>query len=609
MNQLAFYLLWSAKHFFLLGLMLAAAGSLGWWQVRRLPALTAWEKAALGLALGFGSFSFGLFGLGILGGLYRPLIWGMTIGLALHGLWIAARKMRRARLSSWPMAVILAAGLAYASLLFVSAQFPPSQWDAIGYHLPFARESLAGHRIAPVQGISTPIMPALNHMLFVWALALGDDILAQMVECTLLLLSGLVLFAWGERQGRPVGGLLIALLWLAQPLVKWIGTAAYIDVGLTCFAWLGIYLLNLHRLERDERLLRNGLLLLAMAAACKVSGLFFLGLGGLYGLWAIGRGRMPVKSAAAVLWPAVAMAIPWYALIWHHTGNPVWPMFMQWSRPGWRGGEGSWENFQVFFGGSGVEKTPVNFLRLPELLLRQQPRFFMDGGLGYWPIMALYPAMWGAAIWKKSVRWWMGWFTLYLVFWFWTASYLRYLMPVIPVLIVGLYECVASGVESLWRRRWLRWAMAGLIIAGAAFWRPNLPSMAGKLSLAKLPPATSEDRVRWLARVDGYDAASFIAREAEPDDRVYLFGGNYIGYYVERPLAGWYARIDEDEAGRMRWPGGPQWRGELERHRPRWLLVIHRGLQPPAEGPFPGQEGMDYRLVFSSGMSFVFRRD
>src|SRR5439155_22708409 len=106
-------------------------------------------------------------------------------------------------------------------------------------------ENLQAHRLVLVWGIPVPVLPLLNHMLFSWAMAIKDDVLAQMVVHTFLMLTALGLYAAGKRQNRPALGCAAAVLWLAHPLILELGSTAYVDIGLTCFVFLGVYALGL----------------------------------------------------------------------------------------------------------------------------------------------------------------------------------------------------------------------------------------------------------------------------------------------------------------------------------------------------------------------------
>src|SRR5262245_44834249 len=254
------YIAWSVSHLGLWSLMLLSSFGAGAVFLRKCQFHSLAERMAFTLALGMGLWALALFVLGLSGALYVGAIWGLTIAAAaativylihkgrtewrgwssLQSLLPQSRKeyLRPRRLLFFAMAAL---ALAYAGLLLLAAWYPPMHWDALAGHLPLASQYLIEHRIIPVRGGAFPLLPALNHMLFAWALALKDDVLAQMVEYTFLTLTSLGLFAWGQRLQRPGLGLAAAALWLSHPLVLWLGESAYVDVGMTCFAFLGVY--------------------------------------------------------------------------------------------------------------------------------------------------------------------------------------------------------------------------------------------------------------------------------------------------------------------------------------------------------------------------------
>src|SRR5262245_49575331 len=252
------YLAWGVSHLGLWLLMLLSAYGAGNVFLRKCHFITFAERLAFTLGLGMGLVALALFVLGLCGALYAGVIWGLTIAAAVGTVLYL---FRQARLSvslsprlfvslSWKDYLqrrrllvygVAAVALAYAGLLLLAAWYPPMHWDALAGHLPIARQYLIEHRVVALRGGAFPLLPALNHMLFAWALALKDDILAQMVEYTFLTLTSLGLFAWGQRQQEPLLGLAAAALWLSHPLVLWLGESAYVDVGMTCFAFLGVY--------------------------------------------------------------------------------------------------------------------------------------------------------------------------------------------------------------------------------------------------------------------------------------------------------------------------------------------------------------------------------
>ena len=93
------------------------------------------------------------------------------------------------------------------------------------------------------------------------------------------------------------------------------------------------------------------MLMLGMAAAAKLSGIFFLGLGCLLGFFVMLRSvnwwskratsydataepgvRVGVKSILMGWGSAYVIVMPWYGFIAYETGNPIWPAFTQLSQ-------------------------------------------------------------------------------------------------------------------------------------------------------------------------------------------------------------------------------------------------------------------------------------
>src|ERR1041384_5903314 len=105
-------------------------------------------------------------------------------------------------------------------------------------------------------------------------------ILSQMMGDKLLMLVGPGIYAScaskPARENWRLFGLAAACLWLAHPIVIWFGRAAYTDVGVTCFAFLGVYALRRFWNDRGTEWWYHSMSMLGLAAATKLTGLFFL---------------------------------------------------------------------------------------------------------------------------------------------------------------------------------------------------------------------------------------------------------------------------------------------------------------------------------------------
>jgi hypothetical protein len=361
------YIAWTVVHLGLWGLMLVSAAGIGRVLLRRHSFASAVERVVFTIALGLGSVALIVFLLGLLGLMYRWLLVGLTIPWALLTVMNMTRELKVSALpdllkrqTAHPsravaMTLALLVGTGYWICLLVSTQYPPVAWDSIDEHLIVARQFLALHRPVALLGIIEPVLPNLNHVLFAWGMALRDDIMAQMISHTFLMLTALGLYAWGHRQGGLWLGVALPAFWLGNPMVLWLGECAYVDLCMICFAFLGIYALRIFWLKRDYRWWYLAMALCGMAAGAKLPGLFFAAIGMLTGLIALIQSRLdgkllraanpdknkgqlePLRLAPVATGWLIALAVlaPWYGFIFFHTGNPFWPAFARYSRGIW----------------------------------------------------------------------------------------------------------------------------------------------------------------------------------------------------------------------------------------------------------------------------------
>jgi len=583
---------------------------------------TLMERLVFTLALGMGVWALALFALGLCGALYSGVIWGLTIVSASATVFYLIRVGRgQALLSSlsslsWKERMrprrllvfgVAALALAYAGALLLAAQYPPLHWDALAGHLVIARQYLIEHRVVALRGGAFPLLPALNHMLFAWAMALKDDILAQMVEYTLLMLTALGLFAWGQRQQRPWLGLAAAAMALSHPLVLWLGESAYVDVGAMCFAFLGVYALRVFWDKREAAWWLLAAALFGMAAGTKMPALFFVGACVVLGLWARMRSWITWRELT-LGWGVVALiAVPWYGFIAYHTGNPVWPMFPQFTRSNWV--LSTKESFDGLISGGGLRKTFLNFFQLPVYLGLRPDLFFPDNGRTFTPVIALLPLAWIIAIWHRSVRWWSLWILAYTAYWFIFASFMRYWLPVLPLVGLALYEGLAWGLGKVSKSAAIHntvWIVLTVLAIGHGF-RSVRMDLGSKGRL----PITAESRREMLTRLNsGYRGVDYINQHAQPGDTACIFNGYYLIYYMN-PFVTHLMATGSDRnpaVSTLVWPSGDKWIDRLDKNNTTWILVQHKGLNLPEQNPFDRPGGPSYELVYSGGSAYVWRR-
>jgi hypothetical protein len=639
------YIGWAATHLGAWCLILLVSFGVGGTLLRRLRFASLAERVAFTLSLGLGSCALLLFALGLVGLLYEGVLLGLTIAGALAALIQLARSLRKAprfNLQRWReyyslrgVAIILLIGLlfGYWFLLLITTQYPPGHWDAISHHLPLAREFLARHRIVPLPGIPHPVMPALNHMLFVWGLALKDDILAQMIEHTFLMLTAVGLYAWGKRQGKPLLGLAAAAFWLANPLVLWLGESAYVDIALVAFVFLGVYALRVFSESRQTTWWLLAMMLLGMAAGVKLPGLFFVLIGGGLGLWTLARPRLLGKPGAAPVakddpepsreaqplftfkalaqgWALAGLfLIPWYAYIFYYTGNPIWPTFPQWSRGVW-GAPAVAANLNNWLKNSAEPRTIANFLLLSLDWIRYPGRFYAEAGLTLFPLVVVWPISWLFALWGRSIRWWVLWGLSFTVYWFLFPHQLRYWLPALPFALLALYESFDWLMERLARSTivngivWVALMLVALVYGGRAVW--------GEIQSRQWPPVDAEARENYVAHLNGYRAVRYVNKQLQDGDTVCVIGGSYLNYYFNAPVLDLYGILQAGKLPYFNWPDDQPWQQWLESQNVNWIFLNYASGQSiqniPKRNPVANPFWPDYELVYADSATWVFRR-
>ena len=638
------YLLWTIIHLGALGLMLLCAAGLGNLFLRKHRFHNLVERLVFITALGMGLCALVLFILGLLGLLYQSVIWVLTVAGALATVLSVLYSNRRSlgirslkkllsvrglknfyTLRNAVVALLILLAISCSILLLITCQYPPTNWDSISNHLVIARANLAEHRLVVVWGIPQPVLPLLNHMLFTWALAMKDDVLAQMIVVTFLMLTALGLYAWGKRQKRAALGCTAAALWVAHPMTRNLGAAVYVDIGLTCFVFLGVYALRIFWDKRNTSWWYLGIALFAMAAGTKMTGLFFVGVGALLGLsllapdWLrIGGDKSKEKDAANLLplqsrfnWKSAALGwtlallivMPWYAFDSYNMGNPLWPLFASHGH--------SKVNFPAspLPGHPGVDPfggfkraTLRNFLMVYIDFFRYPARFNAPLNLTLFPLIVIWPLAWIVAVFNRSVRWWVFWTLSFTVFWFFTIPLIRYWLPVLPIAGLALCEAIQWILERI---RWPAtlqkavWVAASVLILVWAGY-----GLGMEINVKELPPATPEARVTFLNRLNGYAGVTYVNANADKNDAVCVLRAYWLNYYFNQRV------LDEAGNPKFRWPDDQSWIEWLDSQNVKWIVIDFqdRGLRVPKQNPVIDPFWPHYQIVYADRAIWVFHR-
>ena len=360
--------------FLLLALTLTASAAWGsrigrWLGIEFESGLERW---ALGMVLGLGLLGTLVFGLSLVGGLYRWLGYSL---LALLGIMVLPEirtlagsfltAFRRLGPIRFPW-LWLFTGL-MGLLTLGSALLPPTGWDALVYHLQGPRLYLEAHRLVAVPENFYLNWPGQVEMLFTWGMLLKDDTLAKLLNWTFWVLIAAMLYALGRRAAGGRVGSWAAALWAAVPLAAEMAGVAYVDLGLTAFVLAAFYAFMLWSESRCDGWLVLSALFAGFAMSTKYTAVTWLGLLVLlfvYQAWKHQGRRAGWILIRAISFTAVAglVVLPWLIKNWIVTGNPVYPFLF--GGVDWNATREAW----LYWPGEGYSRNILDYMALPWLM-------------------------------------------------------------------------------------------------------------------------------------------------------------------------------------------------------------------------------------------------
>lgn len=557
-------------------------------------------EVALGLAL----LALLGFWLGIAG---RLTLWGVQGGVAVlaGGLWVVGRREP----PSFPPparggGTLRRRGFAIAVLfalpLLILALYPPVGFDALMYHLPFAKAFVATGGLPFLPDLRFPVFPQASEVLFAEAMLFGGDRAAQLVSLLGTFASAAILFGWGRRvlpgDGDPARrGALAAALFLGAPVVAYLSGSGYCEPLLVMFVVAAFD--RIDRFEsRDRPAVDPSRWLLAgafagSAAAVKYFGLFAVGAVVAVALFApAATGGVRWRRLAWGLGGVLLFAAPWYVRNAAWTGNPVFPLFPRLFGASVWGGPAELAPWSE---GHGLSQL-LQMIRLPWTLTFGRPEF---GRVPPWsPVLIVALAATLLAIrGNRRVRLLLLASLAYLAAFFFLPLDSRYLLPVLPLLCLAT---AASLGPYLRRHRLLLPAALALALAPAALWNLYQLYRLGPL------PASEAARIRFLdARLPAYPALRFLARTRGERASVYAFyAENHVYYATGRFQGDWNGRMPFAEILR-RGGTGDRLADELRARGVTHLLTV-----VASEPPLPRDEGFAqrFRPVYDDGRARVW---
>jgi hypothetical protein len=508
------------------------------------------QRTLIGATLGLGALSLGGFAL-CAARLAHPAAALVFLGT----LWVAGAMQLRAVVVSLganhallrerPLsaaAVPLLLGLAFWATLV-----PPHQYDSLVYHLALPAAYIRSHGFVTVPTLVYSHFPQNAEMLYLLALLLRSDLLAQMFMWLAGALSVCWVFEFGKREAPLSAVLLACLLLAANTAFLLLSSITYVEALVMLWTTAALFsFMRWRQLDAAASETRGWLILSACFTGLALGTKYYAGTTAvLLGSWLLGRWasarsdgqRRRFMDLAVFTGVTTLLFSPWLIKNWLMAGNPFFPFFNSWfagSHEGWNSAVAA-----GYFGtlneyrGLGDWKA---LSRLPMLLLVNDPRF--GGGMD-----VLGTLGWDILFWSLPAAVWAGWrnrfFRGLLVFcavygacWLLTGVVLRFLLVLAPALSL----LVANGLYALRLR--LGPLGRGLLAAGVAlllachvllFFFVELGVYSAGDVLLGL-----KDRGQYLSsRLEYYPCARYAAEHSGKSDKILLVG-EQRGYYLDR---------------------------------------------------------------------------
>ena len=413
------------------------------------------ESFLFGLAIGLAIFTYAVIGFGLVGLLNKWVINLFFIGmyaLTYDEIGNIIRQLKdkfKASLSTLkiPSIEIVLLLVLVIQIFFnlVGASVFPSGWDSLGEHLAKAGEWNRLHRLAsiPYINVNQWAQPFNVGVLYGMALFLKDAILAQLVHFSFGLLTAVGVYALGKRYFSHRVGLISAAIFYTIPLVDFMSTTAYVDLGLTFYVFFAFYALVNWVSSGKRGWLLISAIISGLALGSKYAGLLFvviLSSGILFGGLFVRKEKFWRIIGYFFIFLALGGLIGsfWYVRAYFIGAYSIFNMWQHYLFIFWRGIKGIWAS--GFFNMGISQPAFALNLSLPKKIISlswdvsmHSGRFCDCGAIGI-VFLAFLPLLFFPRFRRnKLIKFMLFYSAICFIFWAVLAPYKRYIIPIFPL--------------------------------------------------------------------------------------------------------------------------------------------------------------------------------
>jgi hypothetical protein len=432
----------------------------------------------------------------------------------------------------WDVSFPLLVTLPVLLLNLMWAVAPEIHFDANNYHLAVPKIYLAAGRFVDLPYFFTSYYTRFAEMMLAFGLALNGPAAAKVLSFICSLVAACCVYSIGKEAFDERTGAWGAAFFYSTPIVGWLSGTTYIDNIAAMF----LAAAALATLKWCQNRSQYGWLwiiapLAGMMIATKMNVGF--GLPVLVGIVCWDVRRLSIRRVAIFLMLIGVVAAPWYAMSYHWTGNPVFPMWNGvFKSPLWNLDNRIPNATDLGIGTSfgALARLPFRLVFNTDLFGEASPR----GAAGLALLLAFPFAILLFQI-RRAAAVLLSMAAIYFVLWSYTFQYTRYLVPVLPVIcVLGIATAFYFDSDGRWSTFRKGILAAGLIMqfpsAPVQYW--NIPERFPiRLAFGR------ETRDAFLNRaLVGYTAAIYLNGITRSSDRVIGVGVEQTRFYLNAPL-------------------------------------------------------------------------
>lgn len=571
------------------------------------------DEVGLSVAMGLGGWSVITFVFGVLGllrhNIFVELFSAITIVFGIIYISDHRQSIRMAILhpksvapAKWNVISLL---LGVVIIIFFVQEFklalyPPTAWDAISYHLAASRQYVQHHRLMLVPYVRFPVFPQGIEMLFTFAMLIYDGISARLISLLMFVSLGAIVWSAARRLIGNGGAQWAIIAFLSSPLVLWLASSGYIDIGAALFAGAAVYVFLKANLEKRIPWYILSGVFMGMGIGAKYNDLIFVPIMGGILLVRIFRSghRWRISELLAFLVPTILVGGPWYIRNYYYSGNPFFPFFGRvfgypsfWTK---QDNIGLQTDLLV---AHGIGKSALSLLKLPLALIVNQRAFLLDYGAGLSPFLVitfvLFPFIGGPS--KHKI--WKFWIIslLFVLVWFYSAQIVRYITPLYFTLCLIFGWSLENIMKGVYRN--IALGLAVLVVALFPF------RFVTSLTSEPLPLNTSQRNTYLSAHLPSWPAINWLNEHA-PNRVVYSIRNENMGYFYNGTFIGdWFGPGRYSQVlGVLNLDDSEILRRKLAKFRAAYLVINLANL-----GHNVNLDSIYFRQVYRDSTNVIFR--